>query len=309
MPMIQHQRAIFLFHFACILAWLGGQHLHGAVVTLQAAADTGLFERSPDNNLGGMTFMPIGTTSVGTRTRGLVRFDLASALPADATINAARLTVNVFVSPSFTQHTYLLHRLLKDWGEGDNFGGGNGTGTLGALANAGEASWRERFATQASWGDPGGEDGADYQQTPTAAVNVIGIGDYTFTSPALTADVQAWQVNSSTNFGWIIILENELSFLRSARRFTTSEAGEDGPRLTITYTVPLRIEQPTVVDGQMRFQFQAEPETAYEIWFRPLVDSGTWESLTNIPAQAAAGPVHVIDPITGNNRFYRVEIH
>src|SRR5262245_64452848 len=98
----------FLLPIALALGWLGGQPLRGAIITLETADDTALFERSPDNNLGGMLFMPIGTTSLGTLARGMVRFDVAGALPSDAVIKSASLRVKVVSSPSISLNTYRL---------------------------------------------------------------------------------------------------------------------------------------------------------------------------------------------------------
>src|ERR1041384_2382100 len=98
---------------------------------LVSSADTGLFEQSPDNNLGGMTYVVVGTINLGKRSRGLFRFDVASALPANATVTSATLTLTVAVARGVNQ-TFELHRVLKDWGEGAGSGGGSGTGAQGA---------------------------------------------------------------------------------------------------------------------------------------------------------------------------------
>ena len=53
----------------------------------------------------------------------------------------------------------------------------------------------------------------------------------------LVADVQAWINNPSSNFGWLLISENEVS-PETARRFGAREDPTHAPVLTISYSLP-----------------------------------------------------------------------
>src|SRR5262245_50894548 len=75
--------------------------LLAATATLTASADTTLFQNNPDNNLGSQTDFVAGTTRNLQRSRGLLRFDIAGAVPAGATINSVTLTLTV-VKQSFS---------------------------------------------------------------------------------------------------------------------------------------------------------------------------------------------------------------
>ena len=114
-------------------------------VSLNPSGDTSLLEYFPENNFGGQLYFNAGTTQNGPRNRGLLRFDLASLLPAGAIINTVSLTLEVVGQPvdGDASSTFELHRMLRDWGEGT--GSGNPP-SLGRPAIEGEANWTHRFA-------------------------------------------------------------------------------------------------------------------------------------------------------------------
>src|SRR5947209_3116389 len=68
-------------------------------VTLTPIADTSLFEEVPNNNLGGLTHIPAGTTVLSKHSRALFKFDLTQ-IPANATITSAVARVQVVKVPS-----------------------------------------------------------------------------------------------------------------------------------------------------------------------------------------------------------------
>jgi hypothetical protein len=166
---------------ACLLALVlpgfpGAGPVFGDTVTLPALEDAALFQASPENNLGGMEFMPVGTTSLGDFGRGLLRFDLAGALPEGAVLGPVSLELTVVQGRPFTSDSHNLHRLLRPWSEGSGAGGGAGTAGLGRFALTGETTWNQRLADQASWGSPGAEAGVDYLATPSASVGIGAAG-------------------------------------------------------------------------------------------------------------------------------------
>ena len=71
---------------------------HSATVTLEPSADTALWELGPDNNLGG-TLLYSGTTAIPSKSRTLVKFDVADSVPAGVTITSASLRLVVVKVP------------------------------------------------------------------------------------------------------------------------------------------------------------------------------------------------------------------
>jgi hypothetical protein len=211
-----------------------------------ASEDTTLYELNPNSNLGSAT---LGAGAISqpfsgspARMRALIRFDL-SELPAGATITSAEVTVTVVDHlPSGTPpgSTFELHRALKDWGEG------NKIGTLGGLAETGEATWLAPKHPGPAWTDSGASGADDTAATISSSIPVNALGSYTFPSTTdLVADVQAWLVNPTSNFGWLMKSDSE-ELRQTARRFGNSERAAGGPTLTISYTLPateLKIQQ------------------------------------------------------------------
>ncbi|MBI5383950.1 MAG: DNRLRE domain-containing protein [Verrucomicrobia bacterium] len=210
-------------------------------VLLYPVADTTLSENWAANNLGGLPFINAGTTQNFTTNRALLRFDLAGAIPAGSVITSVALTLEVTREPGdgYNLSDFGLHRVLRDWGEGDNVtpSGSTSPGS-GAPADPGEANWFHRFASTAnSWGIPGGEADVDYASLPSAAITIYGVGDspYVFGStPALVADAQLWLDQPQRNFGWMLISQSEtLDF--TARRFGSREDPLNTPYLSVDF--------------------------------------------------------------------------
>lgn len=284
-----------------------------SVALAHPQADTGLFEYAPTNNLGAMTFVPAGTTSVGTRCRALFRFDPATFLPANATVHSVTLWLSVPQSAGWTSG-FGLHRVLVSWGEGRGIGGPAPPGVLGSPAGEGEASWEARFTSTNDpvlWSIPGGKPGVDFLAT-ASALGSLGTPGTTnaFTSPALAADLQLWLNHPDTNFGWVLVATNE-AVSGSAVRVGTREDPENAPLLVVDYTAPgssLRISGFAIVGRRFDFTFDTESNLSYTIEYRDSLNSGSWSVLTNIPAEPSAGSMTISDDLGGSNRFYRVRI-
>src|SRR5262245_49005065 len=201
-------------------------------ITLEPTADTGLFQNAPTNNLGAQSFVPVGRTSVGTVGRGLVRFDFAGQIPANATITGARLTLTVVFDRGGSLNAD-VHRMLRPWIEG-NKSGGPGGGSVGAPATTGEPTWNRRESPNTNWGSAGAQAGSDYVSTASATARLTS-GKFTFSSAGLVADVQAFVSNSSTNLGWLF--KNQSESTSGARRIGTREDSSNGPTLEVDFTV------------------------------------------------------------------------
>ena len=95
--------------------------------------------------------------------------------------------------------TVELHKLLADWGEGTSHAPmGEGDG---APATPNDATWRHRFFDTIFWTTQGG----DFSATVSASQSVGGVGQYTWSSAQMVADVQSWLDNPASNFGWLVL--------------------------------------------------------------------------------------------------------
>ena len=207
-------------------------------VTLTPSADTMLHEYFPENNLGGQSYLNAGTTQNGPRTRGLMAFDVAGAIPSGAIVNSVTLTLEVVGQPvdGDAPSNFGLHRMLVGWGEGT--GSGNPP-FLGRPALAGEANWNFRFAeAPMMWAAPGGLAGVDFASQFSSDTFIYGVNfsPYSFdTTQRLVDDVQLWLDQPGQNFGWMLLSQSENEVF-SARRFGSREDLLRAPRLMIDFT-------------------------------------------------------------------------
>lgn len=216
-----------------LFALIGSNDLRADSVSLAPSADTTLFGKFPGNNLGATDSIVSGAVGSGQNSRGLLKFDIAGAIPGGATINSATLTLTVTKIPfGSVGSTFDLRSVLVNWGEGTK-----GFST-GQPAGAGEATWNAPLTSVTGWstGTPGGAIGSDFSSTVSAAQAIGGFGSYTFTStPALVGDVQSWLNNPANNFGWALISESE-GTLKTAHRFGSSENAFAAPSLQVNFT-------------------------------------------------------------------------
>ena len=277
-------------------------------VTLHPVADTTLYETTPNNNLGAHTDFIAGTTAGNAgqpyRNRALLKFDVTGQIPTGATITSASLTLRVARTPSVPANsTFDLHRLLVSWGEG------NKTGQLGLQATTGEATWISRFFLLPQWGIPGGKAGTDFLTDASASTFVGSSNRYTFVSTSnLVADVQFWLNNPGSNFGWILMSQEEAT-ASTARRFASREGGANAPVLVIEYTVgqPPRLSQMSLLGSTVTFQFNLAPQQTYVVEFNNALGTTNWLTLTNIAAEPGPTNITVSDSVTASHRCYRVK--
>ena len=190
--------------------------------------DNTLYEYDPaegDHSNGAGFHFFAGENAMGEFRRGVIAFDVAG-IPAGSTITAVTLTMNMSMTPAGLR-TVELHKLLADWGEGTShapMGEGNG-----APAAPNDATWRHRFFDTVFWTAEGG----DFAATVSATQSVGGIGQYTWSSTQMVADVQSWLDDPTTNFGWLVL--GDETAIGTAKRFDTRESATP-PMLTIQYT-------------------------------------------------------------------------
>jgi hypothetical protein len=192
-------------------------------VALTPAADAEIQQFSPSSNFGSLPSAvsgALGTSANHEIRRALLRFDLSTSVPAGSTINSATLQVQVVKVPAIpVNSTFDLRRVLRNWSESG-------------------VSWNFPVTVSAPWGTPGATGAADSIAAASSSVFVSGLGAYLFPSGAnLTADVQAWANDPGTNFGWLLISEDEVSY-RTARHFGARESVTNAPVLTIDFTPP-----------------------------------------------------------------------
>lgn len=203
-----------------LLAFLVPAILQAESVTLIPSADTAMLSLNPDNNYGRLTTVPVGPINKPSHfARALLKFDVASALPAGAVVASVRLKLQMTKEAiGESGNTVGLHRMLVDWGEG-----AKSAGNHGSAATAGEANWKARKLGTAEWVTPGGLAGADFVAAPSGTLEWNEPASYTFASnPGLVADVQALRDNPTANEGWLLRSTDE-SPAGAAKRIVSRE--------------------------------------------------------------------------------------
>jgi len=219
----------------------GSTLAHGQTAQLVASADNTIFSESDALSNGAGSYFFSGRTNLSPPAvrRGLIKFDVAGAVPAGSTITSVQLTLFMSRSKQGTDPV-ALHRVLSAWGEGaSDAAGEEGAGAPAALN---DATWRYRLYTPASppsspaWATLGG----DYSAVVSATIPVGNDGQfYTWGSTAgMVADAQAWLTAPAANFGWILV-GNETSN-RTAARFNSRTSTDPArrPKLVINYIPP-----------------------------------------------------------------------
>jgi hypothetical protein len=206
-----------------------------AIISINPSKDNTLYQYIPadgdrSNALGFHFFA--GETAMAELRRGVLAFDIVSHIPPGSTITAVSLTLNMSRTALNDPRTIELHTLLADWGEGTSQAPGEEGD--GAPATPNDATWRHRFFDTIFWTTQGG----DFSATVSASQSVGPIGQYTWSSSQMVADVQSWLDNPAINFGWLVL--GDETTLATAKRFDTRESASP-PVLAITYTPGPRV--------------------------------------------------------------------
>ena len=286
-----------------------------ATLALLPDADATLIEIVPTNSAGGADFFTAGTTQNRTRNRALLRFPIASALPSNAVITGAGLTLQVIRNPGEQSpaSVFGLHRVLRDWGEGStlpDYNLGNGGGAWGGPAATNNATWSHRFAfTTNTWSSPGGAAGGDFDPAFSSSVIIELIGSYYFESTLdMTADAQHWHDHPEQNFGWMLLSEGEATPF-TARKFGSRENPGAEPVLAVDYLLrPQLLARPTPTNTAA-IQFQAGPGQTYVIERTFRLPATNWTSVLTIPPPIFDTNITLTDPLLSGSQFYRVQTY
>jgi len=200
-----------------------------------------LFVDPTSNGMGDGMF--VGRSGVPHTVRAVMAFDL-SAIPAGSTITSVTLRLHMTQAAQIgkPEQTQTLHRMLANWGEGASvaFGG------TGSPAEPGDVTWLHSFFPDQYWLIEGGDvDDAISASTVVGTIVPGGIPvPFTWTSPQMAADVQAWLSSPATNFGWMLRGDELEEY--TARRYATREYLDVAARpvLTVEFTPP----QPCAAD-------------------------------------------------------------
>lgn len=212
------------------------------IINLTPSKDNTLYQYDPadgdtSNALGQYFFA--GETAMGEFRRGVLAFEVTGHVPPGSTIIAVTLSMNMSRTPFDTDRIIELHKLLADWGEGTSIASGEEGD--GAPATPGDATWRHRFFDTIFWTNEGG----DFSDTVSASQSVGPLGQYTWSSPQMVADVQSWLDDPGSNFGWLVL--GDESTIATSKRFDTRESASP-PVLIIEYRVtPTPRARPTPV--------------------------------------------------------------
>lgn len=295
-----------LFTFGCAgLVLSAGVPAGGETIHLRPVADTTLFETTPTNNLGGVLSLAAGTTARTKRSRALLRFDLNNSIPSNAVVIDATLTLTVVRIPSSgggVSSTFSLHRMLRSWNEGDKKLEANGS-----PATNGETTWLARTHPSTLWSIAGAAAPIDFATDASTETFVEGLGVCEFSG--LAADVELWRAAAATNFGWILISQDEVT-QGTARRFGAREDTNNAPELRIEFQVPRppapRIENIQNLGNGIRFHFLAQPGFSYSVEQRESFAPGVWDVLSNFPPASVPRNRIVSNAPPTRTRFYRV---
>lgn len=201
--------------------------------TLQASKDNTIFSedvvlaRSYSDGIGYLYAGRTGSNFGPYNRRALVAFNLAGVVPSPALIQSAQLKLLLTKpGPASGGTSFALHRLTETWGEGTSL---NTIGGYGAPATTNDATWTRRFHNTVSWTTAGG----NFTATASATVTLPSLSPLTWSSAALTADVQAWVNTPASNAGWMI--RGDETTDTAACQFSSLQTGGTPPALDITY--------------------------------------------------------------------------
>ena len=218
-----------------MVAWAFPGSSAAGTVTIEPVADAVIYSpKAGDgfayaNGKGEHLHAGVNGSSGGNRIlRSLLRFDIAAAVPAGATITGATLRLSALKKSGNLR----LIRLGQAWSEGTvNAGSGEG---IGSAATTGSVTWQHANHTSVLWTTAGGTVTPPASATAAAAA----VATVAFSSPALTAEVRAMFETPAANHGWRLDNIDE-SAAGNSIQFASRENVNASlrPKLVIEYTM------------------------------------------------------------------------
>jgi len=217
-------------------------------VTLDVIKDTSIFNNLAGNSVekdygaGGSQLLRVGySASEDAYGRTLVQFDLSS-LPSTAIIDSVLLKFSAGKSGTNPPKIY-VYRLTQSWTEGTTTEGCVYYGScqpMGApvAPDGTDATWINTSNLSNPWNAPGGT----FVASPSATSSDLYATVDQFTSSGLMDDVAQWIADPSTNFGWILKVDEPTVLTPgSLKRYVSREAILDPnypaekPKLIVVY--------------------------------------------------------------------------
>ncbi len=198
-------------------------------IILDVADDATLYESSQGNiaNSKGQ-YLFIGKTNNGELRRSLIRLDLGTEIPTDATIDSVLLLLSMNKTQNAAQDLR-IYPVLGAWSEGSSDASANeGKGTS---ATNGDPTWIYRIFPDTLWDNEGG----DFGEELLFEDSIQGSGTYTLkgTDNFITLFNQ-WRDGSMPNYG-VMLIGNEDSQNRSSKRLASAQfsASANRPSLVV----------------------------------------------------------------------------
>ncbi len=200
-------------------------------------SDTYISQNAPASNFGGNVDLQADgddPSSTGNDLATLIRWDL-SAIPAEATVQSASITVSV-INPSGEQ--YQFYQLLRAWDEA-------------------QANWNQA-ANGNNWESPGATGGSDRGSSLLTSVSAPATGVYALSLNAEgIAAIQRWVDGSSPNNGIVLVNSATTDGVDLDSSEAVSTIGR--PKLSVTYSLP-----GGGVDTVLSFQDSVFPDGTYD---------------------------------------------
>ncbi len=215
---------------------------NGDTLTLSPSLDNTLIQSSAGtlSNAEGNIYVGRTNQAAGVSIRrGLIEFDIADNLPAEATITGGTLTMTDATTGSNGVQTLSLYDVSRAWGQGTSYSSGG----TGAAASNRDATWLYTVynagnpSASPAWTNPGGDFSSTLSGSTTDATNGQSVVWSSASNPQMTTDMQNWLDDPGTNFGWPL-QGNESAGQTGKVLGAGPFYSGNGPTLTISYVVP-----------------------------------------------------------------------
>jgi hypothetical protein len=243
--------------FLILISLAGSAALADQTAVIPASNDATLFggADATTNQSSSGPGMFVGTDGTSAPKRGLIEFNIQSAIPAGSTITSASLTLHLGMVAGAgggssgtiaTPRTISLFTVSDPWQSSTNgttgvTSGFGGTGH-GYSPNIGDPTWNYSAYNTVSWTSPGGDFSSTASASLTDPSTHWSTGEaYTWSSTSmLVQNVQSWLDGTTANYGWLLQNTDETD-TQTFRAFYTAQGASEqnvpsyAPELTVTY--------------------------------------------------------------------------